>query len=644
MILSVLNRMSWAFLWLLPLAIQALAKTHEFHFDASLIKHSPDGVYEREVIGINGQWPLPIIRVARHDRVKIHLTNSMTDRNTSLHFHGLFMKDKNSMDGPEYVTQCPIPPGHTFTYDFNVDDQVGTYWYHSHSGSQYSDGLRGMFIIEEESRDLYPFEFDQEVPLSICDWYHAESLVIMHEFLSRYNPTGAEPIPQNSLFNDTRNVTWNVEPDTTYFLRIVNMGMFVSQYLYIEDHTFTIVEVDGVYVKPVETESLYITVAQRYGVLVKTKKNIKNKAFRIVNAFDEPMLDLVPDDLQVISTNYLQYGHGDVEKPEPLANGKGKFDELEASLDPYDDFDLVPLLEDKILPDYDVQIVLNFTMDNLGDGVNYALFNDITYTAPKVPTLFSVLSAGEFANNPAIYGSNTNTHVLQPGEIIEIVLNNMDDGKHPFHLHGHVFQTIFRSEGDEDADEPEAYDPSNPDFNKHPEYPMQRDTVMVNPNGFVKLRFKADNPGVWFFHCHVDWHLEQGLAIVLVEDPEQIQKRQGEIPPSHFEACGKLGISTKGNAAGRFGPTEASWLDLTGENLQTKPLPPGFTPKGYVALVVCALAAVFGIYTIYIYGMEDVNTEDAEHMVQKLYKLLGEEGNSDPEERVRLNEPSDGNE
>uniref|UniRef100_A0A0L0NVV1 L-ascorbate oxidase n=1 Tax=Candidozyma auris TaxID=498019 RepID=A0A0L0NVV1_CANAR len=632
-----MNLLTLYFFWLIPLTVHALSKTHEFHFNASLIKKNPDGVRERDVIAINGQWPLPIIRVTRHDRVIIHLTNEMPDRNTSLHFHGLFMNGTNAMDGPEHVTQCPIPPGHTFTYNFTVDDQAGTYWYHSHSGSQYSDGLRGMFIIEEESRDLYPFTFDEEVPLTVCDWYHAQSSDIMSQFLSRYNPTGAEPIPQNSLFNDTRNVTWNVEPDKTYFLRIVNMGMFVSQYLYIENHTFTIVEVDGVYVEPVETESLYITVAQRYGVLLKTKKDVGNEVFRFVNVLDEPMLDLIPDDLQIISTNYLQYGRGRPDKPAPLANGKGKFDMLVQFLDPYDDIKLVPALKRPLYEDFDVQIVLNFTMDNLGDGVNYAFFNDITYTAPKVPTLFSVLSAGKFANNAAIYGSNTNTHVLQPGEVVEIVLNNMDSGKHPFHLHGHVFQTVFRSEGTDDDDNPEVYDPSNSDYEIFPKMPMQRDTVLVNPNGFIRIRFKADNPGVWFFHCHVDWHLEQGLAIVLVEDPALIQKKQAELPVSHLEACEKLNIPTKGNAAARFGDTEESWLDLTGENLQVKPLPPGFTPKGYVAIVACALAAVYGIYTIYIYGMEDVNTENAEHMVQKLYQLLGESGDGESEERVRLN-------
>ena len=64
-----------------------------------------------------------------------------------------------------------------------------------------------------------------------------------------------------------------MNPDTTYLLRIVNMGLFTSHYVYIEDHTFTIVEVDGVVVEPYETDSLYVAVAQRYVVLMKTKKS-----------------------------------------------------------------------------------------------------------------------------------------------------------------------------------------------------------------------------------------------------------------------------------------------------------------------------------------------------------------------------------
>lgn len=619
--------------------VLALAKTHEFHFNATLVDANPDGTHERKVIAFNGEWPLPTIRVAKNDRVVIHLTNSMGDRNTSIHFHGLFMKSQNSMDGPEFMTQCPIPPGSTFVYDFVVE-QTGTYWYHLHLGSQYSDGLRGLFIVEEENLEDYPFSFDKEVPLAISDWYHLESKDIMKQFKSRYNPTGAEPIPQNSLFNDTRNVTWTVEPETTYFLRIVNMGMFVSQYLYVEDHTFTIVEIDGVYVEPVETDSLYITVAQRYGVLLKTKKNPKHLTFRFVNVLDQPMLDLLPEELQIISTNYLQYGDSSSDKPKPLDNDKGSFDRLVATLNPVDDFDLRPVENVPLLDEYDYQIVLNFTMENLGDGVTYAFFNGITYTAPKVPTLYSVLSSGKLANNPAIYGSNTNTFVLQYGEVVEIVLNNMDPGLHPFHLHGHTFQLISRSEGTEDEENPQVYDETNPDHTKFPEHPMVRDTVMVNANGFIVLRFKAENPGVWFFHCHVDWHLEQGLAITLVEAPFEIQKEQKPIDPSHFAACVAAQVPSKGNAAGRYGTSDSEWLDLTGENLQFPPLPEGFTTRGYVALFACAAAAVFGIFSIYQYGMEDINSDNAEHMVSKLYQLLEQYDTNETSTMLTLN--SDG--
>lgn len=607
--------LAWVFLCAL-----ALAKTHEYHFNATLIDANPDGVHERKVIAINGEWPLPIIRVAKNDRVVIHLTNSMEDRNTSLHFHGLFMKNQNSMDGPEHVTQCPIPPNSTFVYDFVVE-QTGTYWYHLHLGSQYSDGLRGMFIVEEEAVLDYPFEFDEDVPLSVCDWYHRESKGIMADFKSRYNPTGAEPVPQNALFNETRNATWTVQPDTTYYLRIVNMGMFVSQYLYVEGHTFTVVEIDGVYVEPVETDSLYIAVAQRYGVLLKTKKDPKQLVFRFVSILDEPMLDVLPLDLQIVSTNYLQYGDATGDKPEPLSNGKGQYDKLVSALKTVDDFVLRPVDPQPLLDEYDYQIVLNLTMENLGDGVSYAFFNGITYNAPKVPTLYSVLSSGKLATNAAIYGSNTNTFVLQYGEVIEIVLNNMDPGIHPFHLHGHTFQLVARSEGTDDETNPQIYNENH--HSKFPEYPMMRDTVMVNANGYIVLRFKAENPGVWLFHCHVDWHLEQGLAITLVEAPIEIQKDQKPIGDSHFSACLAGNNPTKGNAAGRFG-SDAEWLDLTGENLQVKPLPLGFTTRGYVALLACAAAAIYGIFSIYQYGMEDISSDNAEHMVAKLYRVLEE--------------------
>lgn len=98
------------------------------------------------------------------------------------------------------------------------------------------------------------------------------------------------------------------------------------------------------------------------------------------------------------------------------------------------------------------------------------------------------MTTGEYASNPIVYGEFTNSFVLAKDEIVEIILNNDDPGKHPFHLHGHNFQTVVRSD-----DNTGHYNPVNEsDF---PARPMRRDTLMVRPNSNFVVRFKADNPG-----------------------------------------------------------------------------------------------------------------------------------------------------
>ena len=100
--------------------------------------------------------------------------------------------------------------------------------------------------------------------------------------------------------------------------------------------------------------------------------------------------------------------------------------------DPFDDMTLVPHDKMEILPDPDVIVQLDMVMDNLGDGANYAFFNGITYVRPVVPTLYSVLSSGNMSTDPTIYGRDTNTFILNHMDVVEIVVNNHDPGKHPF--------------------------------------------------------------------------------------------------------------------------------------------------------------------------------------------------------------------
>ena len=606
------------------------AETHTWYYTTTWVDGvNPDGVKERRMIGFNGTWPLPTLRVKKGDRVNFYLTNGFEDRNTSLHFHGMFQRGTNQMDGPEMVTQCPIPPGETMLYNFTVDEQVGSYWYHSHTSGQYGDGMRGVFIIEEPSKEDYPYDYDEEVILTLNEHYHEESDDLMPKFLSRFNPTGAELIPQNILFNETRNVTWKVEPNKTYLLRIINTGRFLSQYIWMEDHDMTIVEVDGVYVEKNTTNLIYITVAQRYTVLV-TTKNSTDKNYAFMHRLDPDMLDTQPKDLELNGTNTIMYN-------EELGEAES-YDLTQDELDDFfDDFYLVPLNKEKLYDDADYTVTVQVQMDNLGDGVNYAFFNNITYTKPRVPTLLSVLSAGDDATNELVYGSNTNSFVLQKDDVVDIVLNNLDTGKHPFHLHGHVFQVIERHEAVDDDDDPVAFNAT--DHADWPEYPMIRDTVYVQPQSYFVIRFKADNPGVWFFHCHIEWHLDQGLAIQLIEDPMGIQNNATQqITDNHKQICEKVGVPWKGNAAGN----DANILDLSGENIQHKRLPTGFTARGIVALVFSCVAGVVGLAAIALYGMQDISNVE-ERVARDLdIDLVEEEEEDSHAEIIRQNSSTEG--
>lgn len=104
-------------------------------------------------------------------------------------------------------------------------------------------------------------------------------------FLSKGNPTGAEPVPNAALFNDTKDLSIRVEPGKTYLFRIVNMGAFAGQYIWFEGHKMIIVEVDGVYTQPAEADMIYLATAQRYSFLL-TAKNETSTNYAFVGSMD----------------------------------------------------------------------------------------------------------------------------------------------------------------------------------------------------------------------------------------------------------------------------------------------------------------------------------------------------------------------
>lgn len=409
--------------------------------------------------------------------------------------------------------------------------------------------------------------------------------------------------------NDTQNLQIPVEPNKTYFIRIINMAGFAAQYFWIDGHSFRIIEVDGIYHKPAEAEMIYVTAAQRYGILL-TTKNDTSENFAINGAMDQDLFDVIPDGLNSNVTSYLVYNK---EAPMPESAGIGEFD-------PFDDILLEPTDEEELWDDPSISYTIDVKMDNLGDGANYAFFNDITFVAPKVPTLYTVLTSGNLSTDATIYGANTHPLILEHNQVVEVVLNNRDPGKHPFHLHGHVFQVLTRGEDESGDWDPEALNNGSVTY---PATPMRRDTLLVRPNGHFVIRFRSDNPGVWLFHCHIEWHVDSGLVLTFVEAPLQLQQElSGKIPEDHFHSCHAQNIGIEGNAAGNT----VDLLDTTGMPVPPDPLPDGFTPRGIVALTFSIVAGLLGVAVVAWYGMGEISQAERireESKVDNLAKQIG---------------------
>jgi len=118
------------------------------------------------------------------------------------------------------------------------------------------------------------------------------------------------------------------------------------------------------------------------------------------------------------------------------------------------------------------------------------------------------------------------------------------------HLHGYSFQVIARGTGTWNGTESPL-----------PQFPLLRDVVTTPPSGYLVIRFKADNPGVWAYHCHMVFHLSAGMMVTLIESP-QILQRSLTVDQQALDMCQEQGIPTAGNCAGNT----VNVLDTSGCN------------------------------------------------------------------------------
>ncbi|WDI30974.1 copper resistance system multicopper oxidase [Hyphococcus flavus] len=295
--------------------ISALSGT-EFHLRADRSKSIIDGKSGR-AITINGQLPAPLLRWREGDDVTLHLSNGL-DEDTSIHWHGILLPPE--MDGvPGLSGFAGVKPGETFTYRFPLK-QAGTYWYHSHSGLQEQSGHYGPIIIEPKDAD--PVQYDREYVIVLSDWtfenpnrlfaklkkhsenYNFQKRTLVDFFRDAGNDGFGDALSERAMWGRMRmdpadiadvtgatytylinghgpgdNWTGLFSPGERVRLRIINASAMTIFNFRLPELPMSVVQADGLNVKPVETDELQIGVAETYDVIVHPHQD---KAFTIM--------------------------------------------------------------------------------------------------------------------------------------------------------------------------------------------------------------------------------------------------------------------------------------------------------------------------------------------------------------------------
>ena len=169
-----------------------------------------DGSTYRSFIAVNKRIPGPTLIVNESAIVVVDVLNYLTTEETSIHWHGMHQRNTPWMDGVGYITQCPIEAGASFRYIFRATP-AGTFWYHSHSGAQRTDGLFGALIVKEKELppDLPEFEDNPgHHTLTLLDWQRESSLdlfVQIHSSLGYFEGTAVDQVPtqRDNVYNNT---------------------------------------------------------------------------------------------------------------------------------------------------------------------------------------------------------------------------------------------------------------------------------------------------------------------------------------------------------------------------------------------------------------------------------------------------------
>ncbi|KAK9065963.1 hypothetical protein SSX86_015365 [Deinandra increscens subsp. villosa] len=561
----IINRtMSGLFLisLLLCLASTTFAETHYHQFNVQEIAERRLCRNHR-IVAVNGQFPGPTLEVRNGDSLVVKVTNS-APYNVTIHWHGVRQLRNPWADGPEYVTQCPIRPGGSYTYRFTITDQEGTLWWHAHS-RWLRTTVYGALVIRPKLGSPYPFPTPKiEFPVILGEWWDRKVISVLRQALF----TGAAPNISDAitingqpgdLFRCSSQGTTrlSVKKGDTVLLRVINAALNQQLFFSVANHKLTVVATDAVYTKqfttnvimlgPGQTTDVLLTADQqpgRYYMAARAYESARNAPFdnttataileyKLSATTSQPVLPQLP---AYNDTNTVTAFSNQIKSP-------GKV--------------IVPM---KIDENLFFAVGLGFFNCSPGprcQGPNNTRFgasmNNVSFVLPKRASLLQAYTQNipniyttDFPHVPPMqfdYTGNVPRGLWQPvkgtklynlkfGSNVQIVLQDtsiFSTEDHPVHLHGYHFYIVGQGFGN--------FNPATNTAGFNLVDPPQRNTIDVPVGGWAAIRFVADNPGVWFMHCHIDTHLAWGFAMAFIVENGVGESETLLPPPFDLPQC-----------------------------------------------------------------------------------------------------------
>ncbi|XP_017770706.1 PREDICTED: laccase-2-like isoform X2 [Nicrophorus vespilloides] len=568
----------------------------------------------RTVLVINRKMPGPTIEVCVGDNIIVDVENRLMAETTTIHWHGHHQRGTPYMDGVPYVTQCPIQPGSIFRYNFTAVNG-GTHFWHSHTGMQRGDGAFGAFIVRtpaaaDPHSQLYDYDLTQHT-ISLLDWAVDIGLKV---FIAHHHSIGDNK-PTTLLVNglgihDFSNVSTSaptarfvVEKGYKYRFRLINAGFLNCPVeMSIDNHTMTMISSDGNDFQPVTVDSLVSYAGERFDFVLNAnmEKGLYWIRFRgLMDCDDRFTSTHQVAVLQYEGASKTDFPDGPIPNYQDSHNDGLQLNSLNKGTEGNDsisvpqlhslldwDSSLKETADEQYYVGYDFYEIDNphfhkfpeYGFNNVTDSRNKLLTPQLNHISLKL-TPFPMLSQRDliddnlFCNESTVADKDCKKEFCQCSHVIQVKLNSIVelilvdkgfafDANHPFHLHGHSFRVVGmeRLGRNVTVDEVKRLDAQGLLKRNLGDAPI-KDTVTVPDGGYTILRFNASNPGYWLFHCHIEFHVEIGMALIFRFGDDE------DMPPvpHGFPKCGEYyGLEPSAPSPNGCGHKTYSFLIILG--------------------------------------------------------------------------------